>query len=119
MSSMIAFCGLDCAGCPAYVATQANDQDAQQRLLAQWRAQFNAPDMPFEAVICDGCAPSAARHGGYCHDCSVRACAIERGVETCAHCDDYASGCEKLESFIAASPEMRSDLEAIRRSLVH
>ncbi len=117
MSPMIAFCGLDCAACPAYVATQANDIAAQERILAQWRTEFHAPDMPFEAVICDGCTPAEGRHGGYCHDCGVRACAVERGVENCAHCDDY--GCDKLMAFIGNVPQMRDTLEAIRRSLVN
>ncbi len=114
MERIIAFCGLDCAQCPAYVATQANDRPAQEQLLAQWRVQFNVPDMPIEATMCDGCT-SKGRHGGYCMECPVRACGVERGVANCAYCPDYA--CDKLQAFFERGPEMRTMLEEIRRSL--
>ena len=114
MAPMIAYCGLDCSACTAYIATQAGDLDAQERLLAQWRVQFHEPDMPLAAVVCDGCSPAAARQGGYCFACPVRACALGRGLETCGHCPDY--GCETMEELIAGSTEMRSNLEAIRRT---
>ncbi len=115
MERMIAFCGLDCARCPAYVATQANDRPALEKLLAKWRVDFIAPDMPFEAVVCDGCTSLDGQHGGYCLDCPIRTCGSERGVANCAYCSDY--GCDKLEAFISKSPEMRAGLEAIRRTL--
>ncbi len=113
MTQLFAFCGLDCAGCPAYIATQADDQAAKEQVLAQWRTQFG-PDMGMEAVTCDGCTGSG-RHGGYCGACPVRACGVERGVANCAHCPDY--GCEKLEAFLQMAPPARENLEAIRRTL--
>ncbi|MCL5109362.1 MAG: DUF3795 domain-containing protein [Chloroflexi bacterium] len=111
---MIAYCGLDCAVCPAYVATQASDLPAQERLLAQWRVEFKAPEMQLADVLCDGCA-AAGRHCGYCAGCEVRACAAPRGVANCAYCPDY--GCAKLASFWAMAPAARENLEAIRGGL--
>ena len=40
MERMIAVCGLDCAKCEAYLATQANDEAAKERVAAKWRAQY-------------------------------------------------------------------------------
>jgi hypothetical protein len=114
VTQMFAYCGLDCATCPAYIATQADDQAAKEKIVAEWRIQFNAPEMPVEAATCDGCTASG-RHGGYCGTCAVRACGAKRGVVTCAHCPDY--GCEKLEAFLLMAPPARENLEAIRRSL--
>lgn len=114
MSTLIAYCGLDCAQCPAFIATQANDQAAQEKLVAQWRVEFNAPDMPLVAVICDGCA-SAGRHGGYCGECPIRACAVERGLENCAHCADF--GCSKLQAIVSQNGQALRTLEAIRKAL--
>ncbi len=111
MSDLIAFCGLDCAACKAYQLTQANDVAAMQVLLDEWRVTYQAPDMPIEAVTCDGCT-STGRHGGYCMECPVRACAVEREVVSCALCEDY--GCEKLQNFMAMAPEVKINLEAIR-----
>ena len=41
MSALVVFCGLDCAQCEAYQATQANDRAWQERILAKWRANFS------------------------------------------------------------------------------
>ena len=115
MAKMIAYCGLDCAGCEAYLATQANDEDAKQKVLAKWRVEFGAPDMPESAVTCDGCT-STGRLGGYCSDCEVRACAVEKGVVNCAHCAAYET-CETLQAFIANIPSATANLAAIHAAL--
>jgi hypothetical protein len=49
MDKMIAYCGLVCTDCPAYVATQANDRDALERVAAQWREEYNAPGLTVES----------------------------------------------------------------------
>ncbi len=115
MSPLIAFCGLDCAKCEAYIATQANDEAAKERLLVKWRQEFNAPDMPLVAVTCDGCT-STGRLGGYCSACPIRACGVERQVTNCAYCLDYAS-CEKLASFFNMASAAKANLEEIRLRL--
>ena len=115
MATMIAYCGLDCAGCEAYLATQANDEAAKQKLLEKWRVEFDAPEMTMASVTCDGCT-STERLGGYCQACPVRACAVEKGVETCAHCADYET-CEILQGFIVNIPAAKANLEAIRAAL--
>ncbi len=42
MDTIIAYCGLVCSDCPAYIATQAGDDDALERVAAQWRAEEDA-----------------------------------------------------------------------------
>lgn len=116
MHPLTAPCGLDCATCEAYQATQAGDTDAQRRIVTQWREQYHAPDMPDEAASCDGCA-SAGRHGGYTGACPVRRCARERQAPTCAHCGDYAAGCPTLAAFLSQATCLREKLEAIRNEL--
>ena len=114
MNEMYAFCGLDCAVCPAYVATQAGDEAAQLKLLAQWREQYD-PNMTIAGVTCDGCT-SAGRHGGYCDACPLRTCGQARGLTTCAVCPDY-DGCQTLEAFFAQAPEVRTQLQVLRLKL--
>jgi hypothetical protein len=110
MSTLIAYCGLDCAQCEAYQATQANDVAWQERLLAKWQVEFNAPNMTLAAITCDGCR--GPRTGGYCAECPVRASAISRGVETCADCPDYA--CAELQKFFGMATAARDNLEMLR-----
>lgn len=115
MDKMIAYCGLVCTDCPAYIATQADDRAALERVAAQWREEFNAPDITVESVICDGCLGSDGRHCSHCFECEIRACGMERGVVNCAYCDDYA--CEKLGGFFGFVPDARATLDGIRQSL--
>ncbi len=113
MEKIIAFCGLDCATCDAYIMTKANDAAGMQAILEKWRVEYHSPEMTIDAVTCDGCH-ATTRLGGYCHECPVRACALERGYDTCADCPDYA--CEKLLGFFEMAPVAKTNLEAMRAS---
>ena len=115
MDRIIAHCGLDCSGCPAYVATEANDRAALEQVAAQWREQFKSPEITADSIICDGCRGGNGRLAEYCSVCEIRACAVDRAVVNCAHCGDY--GCEKLENFFAHAAEARQTLDAIRAAL--
>jgi hypothetical protein len=115
MNQLIAFCGLDCAKCEAYLATQANDDAAKQRVLEKWRAQYGS-DIPLAAVTCDGCVIVTDRAGGYCGQCPIRACGVAHQVANCAYCADYDS-CDKLAGFFKTIPDARVTLDGIQRAL--
>ena len=113
---IVAYCGLICSECPAYVATQADDREALERTAAQWREEFKEPSITAESIVCDGClAADGGRLAGYCSVCELRACAIGRDVVNCAHCDEYA--CDKLEGWFSQVPQSRVVLDEIRQSL--
>jgi hypothetical protein len=116
MDRIVAYCGLVCTDCPAYVATQADDRAALERVAAQWREEYNAPNITVESVICDGCLTDEGRKCSHCAECEIRACGVARGVVNCAHCADYA--CEKLEGFFGFAPDARAVLDGIRQSLM-
>ena len=115
MDKIIAYCGLVCSDCPAYVATQANDQAALEKVAAQWQQEFNAPNITVESIICDGCLDSG-RKCSHCAECQIRACGVERGVANCAHCANYNT-CDKLQGFFGFAPQARATLDAIRAQL--
>lgn len=115
MDKIIAYCGLVCTDCPAYIATQADDREALERTAAQWREAFNSPEITADSIICDGCLATGARLASYCSVCELRACAMGRGVVNCAHCSDYA--CEKLKGFHGPASEAWAVLDGIRQSL--
>jgi hypothetical protein len=115
MNKIIAYCGLTCTDCSAYIATQADDRAALEQVAAQWRKEYNAPGITVESVICDGCLTDEGRKCSHCFECKIRACAMARGVLNCAHCADY--GCEELESFFGFVPDARTVLDGIRQSL--
>ena len=115
MACLISYCGLVCSDCEAYLATQADDREALERVAAHWREAYSAPSITVESVICDGCTTRDGRHCGHWIGCEIRVCGMARGVVNCAYCDDY--GCEKLEGLFAMVPAARSVLDEIRLSL--
>lgn len=114
MDKMIAICGVDCSECPALLATQNNDDARREEVAETWSRQYNADIKP-EQINCDGCTSKSERIFFYCNICEISRCGKEKGVENCAHCDEYA--CEKLTEFFAMAPEARTTLEEIRKSL--
>lgn len=114
MRNMIAFCGLDCAACPAYIATQANDEEGRNRIAENWSKELGLKVSP-DDCICDGCQPfEGGRLGGYCSECPMRACNIEHAYEHCGQCPAYM--CDDLSKFVGGSKEAKDRLEALRKS---
>ena len=115
METMIAYCGLVCTECEAYLATQARDRAALEQMAAKARDEYGVAGATAESVQCDGCLSTGSRLCGYCFECAVRTCATDRGVVNCAHCDEYA--CERLEAFWAMASKARTTLDGIRAGL--
>jgi hypothetical protein len=111
MKLLIAACGLDCAKCDAYIATQANDQAALEKLAEKWQVDYNAPNITAANILCDGCM-TGGRTIDHCKECNIRACVQEHGLENCATCPDYA--CETLTSFWMNVPQAKTNLDALR-----
>jgi len=94
---MLAPCGIDCAECAAYKATMASDEAQRQKVVDT----FGEGEGRFADWVCLGCQyPEPGLIADYCAGCGVRACAVERGVASCAVCSEY-EGCEKLKAFFA------------------
>ena len=55
MKQLIAYCGLDCEKCDAYVATQNDDQALREKNAKLW-SQMNGVEITSEMINCDGCA---------------------------------------------------------------
>lgn len=111
MEKLISACGLDCASCEAYVATQAGDEGEIVKVAAQWSEQYGAEIKP-EHVWCDGCIPGGERACAHVGECKIRACVLERGFENCAPCADYV--CDLLAAVLEHAPHARETLDALR-----
>ena len=111
MKQIIAVCGLDCAVCPAYVATAADDKAALAKLAEDWGRQFGFTATA-EQVRCHGCRATDGVQIGHCRECGMRLCAVGKGHATCANCASY--GCDKLSAFFKDVPEAKTRLDALR-----
>ncbi|MBN2003627.1 MAG: DUF3795 domain-containing protein [Anaerolineae bacterium] len=114
MEKIIAYCGLTCSDCPAYIATQSHDQAALEAVAAQWRQEYNAPGITVESVLCDGCL-TGPNKCGHCSECNIRACGVEHGVANCAHCAEYP--CDQLQAFFKMVPVAKAALDQIHQAL--
>ena len=114
MAEITAYRGLNCTTCPAYQATQKDDDEERRRVAEVWSKEFGVEIKP-EHINCDGCLEPEGRHIAYCDQCKIRACAMEKGVVNCAHCGDYA--CDELKGFFKMAPDAEKHLEEIRTTL--
>ena len=112
---IIAYCGIDCAKCPAYRFPRLGEKlhlkglfQAMLRKGIEWawkRIDQNSETRIQNAessgkrkdtyIICDGCTTIDARCLKPCLECAVRCCAMEMGVAHCALCDKFP--CERLQ----------------------
>ena len=95
----IAYCGLDCSGCPSYRATQSGNRAALETVLIYWRETQDAPHLTVADIVCDGCRAEGELNV-YCRRCPIRSCAQARGVPNCAYCSGYP--CAELEELLCA-----------------
>jgi hypothetical protein len=109
----IAYCGLDCAACPAFHAAERQTLEQRQKTADDWSKQFNH-QFKAEDIDCVGCSVREGKHIGYCAMCEIRLCALGKGkaIVTCADCPEY--GCAKLEGFLKNVPQARANLETLR-----
>lgn len=111
MEKMIAFCGLSCTDCPAFIATQKDDDEKRKKVAEMWSEEHKTSLKP-EDINCDGCMVDSEKLFGYCKVCEIRKCGKEKKVENCAFCEDYA--CDKLTKFFKMAPEAKGTLDDIR-----
>lgn len=114
MNEMIAYCGIHCTQCPTFLATQNEDDREREKVAGMWSKQFKM-ELQAKDINCDGCLASGGRLFSYCQVCEIRTCCREKGLENCAHCDDYA--CEKLTAIFGLAPYAKESLEKIRSRL--
>jgi hypothetical protein len=115
MDKMIAFCGLVCTECPAFTATQNDDNEARRKLAESWSC--DQYPLTLDDINCGGCLATEGRLIKFCEDCEVRFCGFDKNVKNCAHCDEFP--CAKLERIweITKSPDAKARLEEIRKTL--
>jgi len=110
---MIAYCGLICTECPAYIATKEGDEKKAEETASQWSKDYGI-NVTTEDVWCDGCLVEGKKCS-HCAECEVRACGIKNNVKNCGRCGDFP--CDTIENFFKIAPDVRSVLEGERDRL--
>ena len=105
MDKLIAYCGLDCEKCDAYIATITDDQALREKTAKVWSDWNHVTILP-EHIRCAGCRTNGAKFV-YCEAlCSVRQCALKKGVETCGDCAEV-DACPTVGKVFENAPDAR------------
>ena len=112
LAKMLSYCGINCAECPAYLATQKNDAEEIKKIAKEWSS--DAMKFVPEELYCDGCI-NDGKLVRWAPKCDIRICCREIGLKNCGYCDDYI--CDKLKNTFDKSPSAKENLEEIRKML--
>ena len=108
MRNRIAYCGLDCEKCDAYLATIHDDQALREKTAKLWAALNHAPILP-EHINCQGCRADGMKTV-FCESlCGIRQCALKKVVSTCGDCPDL-DNCQTVGAIISSKPEALKNL---------
>lgn len=108
--TMLGYCGVDCAKCDGYIATQSDNISHLKIIARQLSLDFNR-EIKIDDITCDGCK-SNKRICFYCgDDCTIKKCAITKEHLTCAECTTFP--CSQLETVFEKKPAAKKNLQDI------
>ena len=108
----IAYCGVICTDCGAYIATIKNDDKLRQAQAEKWAKQYNTPSINAFDVNCTGCSSRGVQIG-HCAMCEIRKCCMEKDLKNCGYCITYP--CAKLEVIFKHYTDAKKTLDAIKK----
>lgn len=108
-SNGIAYCGLDCFQCDAYLATIHDDQALREKTAKQW-SEWNQVQILPEDIHCTGCRMDGVK-SAYCDSlCEIRQCALKKEVRTCGDCAEMET-CSKLSAITSNNAQALENLK--------
>jgi len=110
---MIAYCGIKCSACDAFIATQADNDAKRTEIAAKIKNDSGAEVNPAD-INCDGCKATSGIQIDFCNQCQIRACSASNGYETCADCEEM-DVCEYLGFIHQRNIEAKNNLMEMRK----
>ena len=107
MEKLIAYCGINCAECGAYIAHQNDDQALREKTASEWTKLYNFTFTP-EMINCSSCQGNGI-HVSHCSVCEIRKCAFGKEVINCGSCSDFKT-CKAINDFLAIAPNAAENL---------
>jgi hypothetical protein len=92
---MIGYCGYNCYLC----AARSDDINLRQKMVDAWRKYLGHENYTAENVACEGCKSKGDKIADKI--CKARPCAREKGLDSCAQCDDFP--CNKVKHLLSYS----------------
>ena len=112
MRELVAYCGLDCEKCEAYIATQNDDDNMRRKVAKEW-SELNNVEITPEMINCEGCRVDGKKTP-FCESmCPIRLCAKGRKMETCGSCSELME-CKKVSMVIGNNADALANLKGNR-----
>lgn len=105
----IAYCGLDCKKCEAYIATVNNDFELRKKVAKLW-SELNNTEITPEMINCEGCRVDGVKTVFCSSLCEIRKCAMNNKVNTCGGCNKL-NKCEKIKMIIDNNKDALNNLK--------
>lgn len=109
MKKLIAYCGLDCEKCDAYLATVHDDQALREKTAKRWSELNHITIFP-EDIHCEGCRAEGVKTVFCDKLCDIRQCALKKGVETCGACAELEK-CPTVDKIISTNSTALKNLK--------
>ena len=109
MKQLIAYCGINCEKCEAYIATQNNDNALREKVARLW-SEMNGVVITPEMINCDGCRVNGVKTPFCDKYCQIRQCALVKAFETCGNCSEMEN-CQTVGMIISNNAEALSNLK--------
>ena len=108
-NNMVAFCGLNCAKCDAFIATKNNDNTLREKTAKLWSELNHITILP-EQINCEGCRMNGKKTVFCDKLCQIRQCAMKKGFETCGDCGELDT-CSKVAMVVENNKEALNNLK--------
>lgn len=108
MDKMIAYCGLNCEKCDAYIATLKDDNALREKVAKLW-TELNGVEITPGMINCQGCRADGIKTPFCDKLCEIRQCGLEKQYDTCGNCNDLLS-CSKVSMIIGNNKEAKERL---------
>ncbi len=119
MNKTISYCGLICKNCTIYLASGETDKSKKQEMINNVISlckEHYGINYKYEDINdCDGCKSEGGRIFFGCRNCKIRKCAIEKDIENCANCSEYA--CNDLLELFKTDSNAKIRLDEIRKNI--
>ena len=116
MESFISYCGLDCSTCTIYLVVREKNLTRKNEMISEiiraCKEHYNIDYKTENIKGCDGCRTISGNLFKGCLDCKVRNCAVQKGVESCANCEDFV--CSNLLETFGTDNSAKERLEKMR-----
>ena len=117
----LAYCGINCAKCPVFIATANDDNELRQETAQEWNGIYGdymetlgMQELKPQDMNCRGCKTEESRFLG-CRSCPIRKCCRDKELTTCAACTNFKT-CDMLKGFYSniLHRQAKDNLDRIR-----